>query len=159
MLCHQPPGARSALVPVLARCCALPVAAVRDGERLRAGRVVVIPPGRHLLVTVEGRVALLETGGPPPSRPSADLLFTSLALVAAERSVAVVLSGAGHDGATGASALHTFGGVVVAADPVGSPVPSMPAAAIARDAAVAYVTPVADIAALLVALVARVGAR
>jgi two-component system, chemotaxis family, protein-glutamate methylesterase/glutaminase len=88
----------------------------------------------------------------PPSRPSADLLLTTPAIAAGPRAIAVVLS-AGHDGATGASAIHAFGGTVVASDEASWSSFGMPRAAIARDDVVDHVVALKDVAALLVSLV------
>src|SRR3954463_10861205 len=93
------------------------------------------------------------SGVAPPSRPSADLLLTTLAIAAGPRAIGVVLSGGGHDGATGASAIHAFGGTVLATDEASSSSFSMPQAAIARDDAVDHVVALDGIAALLKSLV------
>jgi two-component system, chemotaxis family, protein-glutamate methylesterase/glutaminase len=152
VLQHQAPDKRSYLPDILARDCALPVSAARHGADLRAGTVVVVPPGKHALVTTGNQIALISANYPPPYRPSADLLLTSLALVAARRTIAVILSGGGSDGATGAVALHDFGGTVIAADKASSAHFGMPAAAISSDDAVDYVRPAGDIPALLISL-------
>jgi two-component system, chemotaxis family, protein-glutamate methylesterase/glutaminase len=60
---------------------------------------------------------------------------------------------AGHDGATGASAIHAFGGTVVASDEASWSSFGMPRAAIARDDVVDHVVALKDVAALLVSLV------
>jgi two-component system chemotaxis response regulator CheB len=153
VLIHQAPDRASELVELLGRCSALPVVAAENGGVLRAGRVIVAPPGKHLLVTPAMCCALIASGAAPPSRPSADLLLTTLALAAGTRAIAVVLSGGGHDGATGATAIHAFGGTVVATDEVSSSSFAMPQAAIARDDAVDHVVALDDVAALLASLV------
>jgi two-component system chemotaxis response regulator CheB len=152
VLQHQPPDRPSYLAEILARNCALPVSAARHGAVLRAGTVAVIPPGKHALVTIGSRLALISTDHSLPYRPSADLLLTSLALVAARRTIAVILSGGGSDGATGAVAVHDFGGTVIAADKASSAYFGMAEAAIGRDDAVDHVLPVGEIPALLISL-------
>jgi two-component system chemotaxis response regulator CheB len=152
VLQHQAPERKSRLAPILATRCRLPVHVAEDGTQLRPGEVVVVPPGKHALLTVENRVALIDSDGTPPYRPSADLLLTSLALVAARRTIAVILSGGGHDGATGATAIHEFGGIVLASDKESSQHFAMPEAAIARDDVVDYVLRVDDIADCLASL-------
>jgi two-component system chemotaxis response regulator CheB len=153
VLIHQAPDRASDLVELLGRCSRLPVVAAEDAGALRGGQVTVAPPGKHLLVTPAMRCALIASGAAPPSRPSADLLLTTLAIAAGPRAITAVLSGGGHDGATGASAIHAFGGTVVATDEASSSSFSMPQAAIARDDAVDHVVPLDDVAALLASLV------
>ena len=150
VLLHQAPDRVSRIAEILDRRCNLPVTAAADGDVLRAGRVLVAPSGKHLLVTHDERVALIVSDVFPPSRPSADLLLTTLATACRERAVAVVLSGNGHDGATGAVAVHDFGGTVIASDEATSEVFAMPDAAIARDHAVDFILPLDQIAARLV---------
>jgi two-component system chemotaxis response regulator CheB len=153
VLQHQPPGRPSALAEILGRHCVLPVAPVSDRVPLRRGTVLVVPPGKHALATVDGTISLIASDGAPPYRPSADLLLTTLAVVAGRRTVAVILSGDGKDGATGATAIHDFGGVVIASDRASSKHFDMPEAAIGRDDAVDHVVPVDEIGSLLEAIV------
>ncbi|OJF14992.1 chemotaxis protein CheB [Couchioplanes caeruleus] len=154
VLRHQDPRGRSLLAPLLRGRTTLQVDTARDGERISAGRVFVAPAGRHTLITPDGRIALIVSGDRPPYRPSADLLFTSMALSAGRRSIAVVLSGHGNDGATGATAVHRCGGMVVASDKATSTVFAMPCATIERGGIVDHVVPVDDIAPLLTTIVA-----
>lgn len=151
VLQHHSPDTVSALAEILDRRTALPVSWVRDGAALIPGRVMVAPPGSHTLVTGHRTTALIPSGERPPYRPSADLLLTSLALSAGSQAIAVVLSGRGIDGATGATAVHHFGGQVIASDAATSTVFAMPEATINRDEIIDHVLAVDDIAALLVA--------
>lgn len=154
VLIHQAPDRTSRLVELLGRRSALPVAAAEHGARLEVGRVVVAPPGSHLLITPGPRTALIMSGAAPPSRPSADLLLTTLAITAGSRAVAAVLSGSGHDGATGATAIHIFGGTVLATDEASSSWFAMPEATIERDHAIDHIVALDDVAGLLGSLVA-----
>ncbi|MDP9239964.1 MAG: chemotaxis protein CheB [Actinomycetota bacterium] len=155
VLQHHSPDHVSHLRDVLSQRTSLPVTDATDGELLTASAVFIAPSGHHLLVASGNRVALIPSGSYPPNRPSADLLLTSLALTAGSRTIAVVLSGGGTDGATGATAVHHLGGLVIAADAASSAEPEMPAASIARDHAVDHVMDVDKIAAVLTNLVAE----
>jgi two-component system chemotaxis response regulator CheB len=155
VLQHVAPGHRSLLAALLARRCRLPVHDALDGQQLVDGRVYVVPPGKHALVTASGAVSLIDTDSTPRYRPSADLLLSSLATGMGSRTIAVVLSGGGSDGATGALAVHALGGTVIAADEASSAHFAMPAAAIARDDAVDLVLPVDAIPAALLSLLTR----
>jgi len=146
---HLQPDHVSELPAILQRNTALEVLFARDGERLTPGRVVVAPPGRHTLIGPDGSLVLIPSGAVPPYRPSADLLLTTLAVAAGPRAIAVVLSGQGNDGATGASAVHRFGGIVIASSEVTSARTSMPLATIRRDDTVDHVVALDEIATLL----------
>jgi two-component system chemotaxis response regulator CheB len=153
VLQHQSPEAHSRLASILQTRTALPVLVAREGDRLLAGRVLVAPTAFHTLITPDRRIALIASGDPPPYRPSADLLLTTLALAVGRCAVAVVLSGHGNDGATGATAVHRFGGVVIAGDEATSAAFGMPSATIDRADVIDHVVPVDDIGALVMTLV------
>lgn len=152
VLIHQDPGRENALVPLLQRGSALRVTAAEDGTRLEPGTITVAPPGKHLLVTPGPALALIASGATPPSRPSADLLLCTLATACGPRATAVVLSGGGHDGATGATAIHHFGGTVLASDQATSTHFAMPQATIERENAVDQIVPLNDIAGVLTSI-------
>lgn len=149
VLRHQAPRPHDLLAPILRKHTALAVDTATDGMPLTPGHVLVAPPSHHTLVAPDDCVALIPSGDRPPYRPSADLLLTSMALCLGRRAVAVVLSGYGNDGATGATAVHRFGGTVIASDEATSAVFAMPSAAIRRDEIVDHVVPVLEIAGLL----------
>ncbi|MCA1553078.1 MAG: chemotaxis protein CheB, partial [Chloroflexi bacterium] len=70
----------------------------------------------------------------------------------------VVLTGTGHDGASGVRAIKEHGGLVIAQNEVTSAAFGMPGAAIATDL-VDFVLPLDQIAGKLIALVQSQGAR
>jgi two-component system, chemotaxis family, protein-glutamate methylesterase/glutaminase len=155
VLIHQAPERVNQLVHILGRDCRLPVTAAKHDAPLPASSVLIAPPGQHLLIAPGLRTLLVLSGAAPPSRPSADLLLATLATAAGRRAVAVVLSGGGHDGATGATAVHVCGGTVVATDEASSSSFSMPSATIERDGAVDHVVALDGVAGLLLSLVAQ----
>ena len=152
---HLRPEGESVLPHLLAARTALRVCKATDGLPLVEGTVLVAPAGKHLLFTADHTAALINSGGFPPSRPSADLLLTSLALAVGSRLVAVVLTGKGNDAATGMAAVHRFGGTVIACDEGSSRYFDMPAATIALEHVVDFVLPLQDIPVRLVDLVRR----
>jgi two-component system chemotaxis response regulator CheB len=157
VLIHQEPDRENKLVQMLAARSRMPVDAARDDTPLRAGSVVVSPPGKHVLITAGPMVRLIASGAAPPSRPSADLLLATLATVCGPLATAVVLSGGGHDGATGATAVHQFGGTVLASSELTSQYFSMPQATIECDSVVDKIVPLGEIAAVLVSGAAHAG--
>jgi two-component system chemotaxis response regulator CheB len=156
---HTSPDHVSRLPTLLAKVSQLPVVQATDGVALQPKHVFVAPAGYHTLVTPAGRLSLVVSGLYPPSRPSADLLLTTLALAFGSCAVAVVMTGSGHDGATGATAIHKFGGVVLTTDAATSENFAMPAATITRDEIVPAVVPVTGVAAALEEIVASMAVR
>jgi two-component system chemotaxis response regulator CheB len=127
---HADPSRESRLATLLDRAGPLPVADARDGETLVPGRVHVAPSGSHTLITTDRTVVLMRSGQMPPNRPSADLLLVSLAVAVGPAAIAVVLTGLGHDGTAGATAVKRLGGTLLASTAATSQESSMPAAAI-----------------------------
>jgi two-component system, chemotaxis family, protein-glutamate methylesterase/glutaminase len=128
---HQAPTRPAdILAEILQARTALAVRATRDGDRLRPGLVLVTPPATHMIVTPSTVLGLIDTGEPPPSRPSADLLLATLAVTCGPRALAVVLTGRGHDAQAGIRAVHRCGGTVLAQDEAASEQFGMPGAAI-----------------------------
>ncbi|MFG1928585.1 chemotaxis protein CheB [Cryptosporangium sp. NPDC048952] len=152
ILQHTSPEYDSHLAEILDQRTALPVRAATDGQPILAGQVFVAPSGRHLLVTPQRTLALIPSGRFPPSRPSADLLLTTLAMAVGPQVIAVVLTGGGQDGATGATAVHHRGGLVLASDEATSQYFAMPQATISRDNAIGLVLPVDEIGHRLIEL-------
>jgi two-component system chemotaxis response regulator CheB len=148
---HVDPRHRSLLVDILARRSRLPVEHVDDGTTMVPGTVYVAPPGSHVLVNADGTLSLSHAELVNFVRPSADLLFESAAASFTDKVIAVVLTGTGEDGASGALAVHKMGGTVLAQDQGSSEFFGMPRAAIATGA-VDFVLPLEEIAAALVTL-------
>jgi len=121
----------SRLAQVLQRSTTLPVTEAAAGERPEAGHVYVAPPDRHLVVAPDGRLELTEAPPEHFSRPSADPLFASLAAFSGAGAVAVVLSGMGVDGASGAAQVARRGGTVLVQDAASAGYYGMPGAALA----------------------------
>jgi two-component system, chemotaxis family, protein-glutamate methylesterase/glutaminase len=136
---------------ILARQTSLPVAMGRQGDRIRAGHAYIAEPGRHMLVDTTLNLKLSLAARVRFVRPSADVLFESVARHFGNRSIAVVLTGTGSDGAAGALAIHNAGGVVIAQDENTSQHFGMPGATI-KTAHVDHVLPLQSIAAHLTGL-------
>jgi two-component system, chemotaxis family, protein-glutamate methylesterase/glutaminase len=128
------------------------VSFARDGESLAgvAGRIVMAPPDRHLVVE-HGRLRLTRDGERHSCRPSIDVLFESLARDRAQGVVACLLTGMGRDGASGMLAIRNAGGLTIAQDEASSVVFGMPREAALLGAA-ARVLPLAQIGPALAAL-------
>jgi two-component system chemotaxis response regulator CheB len=147
---HRQPGARELLAGLLDAHTALDVRDARDHDALLAGRVLVAPADRHLLVEGD-HVELSSEPEVRHSRPSIDVLFESAARTHGRGTVGVVLTGANDDGARGLQAVRAGGGHAIVQDPAGAEASRMPAAALAR-AGTDDLLALADVAPRIVAL-------
>lgn len=149
---HLDPRHRSLLAQILGRRTALPVVEAVDGDRLEPGQVHVAPPDRHLLVNRDGTMSLAQSELVNFTRPSADLLFESVAASYGSRAIALVLTGSGQDGSMGVKAVKQRGGTVVVQDEKSSEFFGMPSAAV-RTGAVDFVLSLEEIPLALQTLV------
>jgi len=150
---HLDPRHRSLMPQIIGRRSRLPVLAAADGAELEPGHIYLAPPDRHLLVNGDGTISLTETELVNFVRPSADLLFESVAAAYGERAIAVVLTGTGHDGSIGVTAIKKRHGTVIAQDEASSQFFGMPSAAI-KTGAVDFVLSLDEMPLALVTLVA-----
>jgi two-component system chemotaxis response regulator CheB len=149
---HLDPRHRSLMAEILGRATQLNVKEAADGDPLQAATAFVAPPNRHLLVNPDRTLSLAQTELVHFVRPSADLLFESVAASFRERAIAVVLSGSGVDGAMGVRGIKKTGGTVIVQDPPSSEFRGMPDAAL-ETGLVDFVLPLPQIAPALVTLV------
>ncbi len=136
--------------------CALKVCEAHEGQELLAGHAYVAPGSHHLMVVSEGsRLCCLLSDGPPVNRhrPSADVLFRSVAQSVGPKALGVILTGMGGDGAQGLLEMREAGAGTLAQDEGTSVVWGMPKEAV-RIGAVDRVLPLDRIAAELMALIA-----
>jgi two-component system chemotaxis response regulator CheB len=127
---HLDPRHRSLMAEILRRRTPLEVLQAAEGDMIRPGTVHIAPPDRHLLVNGDGTLSLTQSELVHFVRPSADLLFESVAASYKERAIAVVLTGTGSDGSLGIGAIKKMGGMVIAQDQESAEFFGMPAAAI-----------------------------
>ena len=149
---HLDPRHRSLMAEILNRRTQLTVQEADKDDHLRAGVALVAPPNRHLLVNGDGSLSLTQTELVHFVRPSADLLFESVAAGYRERAIAVVLSGSGSDGSMGVRAIKKMGGTVIAQDEETSEYFGMPGAAV-NTGCVDFILPLDEIAPALMTLV------
>jgi two-component system chemotaxis response regulator CheB len=142
---HMSRGFLEGLVRWLDDEIELEVRKAEEGYLLEAGVVLVAPGDQHMMVTEEGTIRLSKSLPVNGHRPSAELLFESLATHYGTRGAGVILTGMGSDGAMGLKNLRARGGRTIAQDEQTSIIFGMPRAAIELDAA-ELVLPLDDIA-------------
>lgn len=126
---HMPPMFTRLLAERLSMRCPLAVHEAAGGEILRPG-TAWIAPGDHHMVLEQGPAGLeLRLNQEPPEnscRPSADVLLRSVATACGENTIALVLTGMGHDGLNGCRWIKERHGRVLAQDQETSVVWGMP---------------------------------
>lgn len=132
---HMPEGFTEMFARRLDECCALEVHEARSGDLLIAGRVLICPGNRHIMVRrmPRGDMVVLSDGPPVNGhRPSADVLFHSVAQEFGLTAVGVLMTGMGEDGAEGLGAIKSAGGMTIAQSEESCVVSGMPRAAILK---------------------------
>jgi two-component system chemotaxis response regulator CheB len=132
---HMPEGFTEMFARRLDECCALDVHEAKSGDLLLAGRVLICPGNRHMMVRrmPRGDMAVLSDGPPVNGhRPSVDVMFHSVAQEFALTAVGVLMTGMGEDGAEGLGAIKAAGGMTVAQSEDTCVVSGMPRAAILK---------------------------
>jgi two-component system, chemotaxis family, protein-glutamate methylesterase/glutaminase len=130
---HMPATFTAILAEHLTRACAKPVHEAVDGEPVLAGRIYLAPGGRHMTVARRDGAAVIALDGGAPvhfCKPAVDPLFASAAAVWGSWNLALILTGMGSDGTTGAAEVVKAGGSVIAQDEASSVVWGMPGHAV-----------------------------
>lgn len=132
---HMPEGFTEMFAKRLDDLSALNVHEAKSGDLLLAGRALVCPGNRHMMVRrmPRGDMVVLSDGAPVNGhRPSVDVLFHSVAREIGANAIGVIMTGMGEDGAEGLGAIQAAGGLTVAQSEDSCVVGGMPRAAIAK---------------------------
>lgn len=145
---HIPGTFSGPLAKKLDSCSAMQVKEAEHGETILQGHAYLAPGDRHLSVERKGSRFVCALSDDEPvnrHRPSVDVLFNSVAECAAKKSIGVILTGMGQDGAKGLLQLRTSGSPTIAQDEESSIVWGMPGSAVALEAA-DYILPLDKVA-------------
>lgn len=140
---HMSPGFVERWAERLDPLCWLKVKEAEDGERFVRGTVYLAPIGRHLRFKGRGRDARIRLDADFADAffcPSIDYMLSSAAEAFGSRSLGVLLTGLGSDGALGMLALRRAGGYTLIQSPDSATAPSMPTQAADLGAAVESVS-------------------
>lgn len=154
---HIPREGPSLLAEILGRRSKLRAKSAEHGERYEAGTIYVAPPDHHVLMS-DGTFILSKGPRENGSRPAADPLFRSAALLFGQNAIGVVLSGNLDDGTAGLIAVKRAGGTAIVQNPDEAMYPSMPQSAL-RDVTVDHCLRIADMPRELVRLVSEAASR
>jgi two-component system chemotaxis response regulator CheB len=127
---HMPDGFTGALAEQLSEASGFAVREAQAGDLAAPGSALLAPGGTHLLLDRTGRVQLRADPPVHGVRPAADPTLVSAAQSFGARSIGVVMTGMGRDGAKGLAAVKASGGTTLAQDKATSLVYGMPKAAV-----------------------------
>lgn len=126
---HMPAGFTKEFAKGLDRISALDVKEAEEGDLLKPGRVLIAPGDRHVTVerkSLGGVVHLENSDLVSGHKPSADVLFESVAKNYGKNSLAVIMTGMGKDGAKKIGEVYRAGGYTLGQNQESSIVYGMP---------------------------------
>jgi two-component system chemotaxis response regulator CheB len=147
---HMPAGFTGSLAARLDKMSPLRVREAVLGDELEPGTALVAPGGSHLRLDGERQARLTDDAPVGGLRPRADLTIADVAAAWGERTLLVVLTGMGRDGAQGARAVRAAGGRVICEAAESCTVYGMPRAVI-EDGLADLVLPLGELAEAIVA--------
>lgn len=108
---HMPAGFTETLAERLNNISGLKIKEAEDGDRLQAGHGLLAPGDFHLEINAQGKVKLNQKDKLHGVRPCVDYMMESIAEnYSGDRLLGIILTGMGHDGAKGMSAIVNKGG-------------------------------------------------
>jgi len=142
---HMPAAFTTQYAAQLEEFTGISVKEAAANDVLQPGTLYICPGGQHLRVSPTARIQLDSTTGRLNGYlPNIDVTLESVAAFAGPMAIAAILTGMGNDGANGAKAIKSAGGIVLAQDEATSVIFGMPAEAI-KTGAVEQVLPIDDI--------------
>ncbi|AFM22791.1 chemotaxis-specific protein-glutamate methyltransferase CheB [Desulfomonile tiedjei] len=132
---HISPGFTHGFVDWLNRTATLQARLADDGERIIPGNIYVAPDGHQMKVDAGGRIILTTEEAENGIRPSISYLFRSVAHAFGAKSMGILLTGMGRDGADELKTMRDKGALTIAQDKESSIVYGMPMEAVRLGAA------------------------
>ena len=130
---HMPPGFTKSLSERLNSLSALTVKEAQNNDVIRNGTAFIAPGDYHMTLEREGNTTVVKLDQKPPiggHRPAVDPMMESVAKIYGQRAIGVILTGMGHDGSKGITAIKKQQGYTIAEDQSTSVVFGMPKSAI-----------------------------
>ncbi len=130
---HMPELFTRAFAKRLDSLCSITVKEGNNGDSLTQGQAIIAPGNYHMRLRRSGAMYYIETNQDEPvnhQRPSVDILFDTVAKYAGENAIGVIMTGMGHDGASGLLKMKESGAKTIAQDEDSCVVFGMPKEAI-----------------------------
>ena len=126
---HMPAGFTAEFANRLNSICPLEVKEAQDGDILKPGRILIAPGNYHIYVERKKLAVVVRLSDGPQRnghRPSADVLFESVAAVYQNNALGVIMTGMGNDGAVQLAEMRRQGAWTLGQDEESSVVYGMP---------------------------------
>jgi two-component system chemotaxis response regulator CheB len=126
---HMPAGFTNEFAKSLDRVCPLEVKEAEEGDLIKPGRILVAQGNKHLEVERKSLASIVHLSDDPlvsGHRPSADVLFASVAKAYSNHALGVIMTGMGKDGAEQLGAIYREGGLTLGQDEATAVVYGMP---------------------------------
>jgi len=126
---HMPAGFTNEFAKSLDRVCPMEVKEAEDGDAVQAGRILIAQGNFHMEVERQGFNSVVRLSSTPlvsGHRPSADVLFASVAMIYQNHALGVIMTGMGRDGAQHLGTIYREGGITLGQDEESSVVYGMP---------------------------------
>lgn len=126
---HMPAGFTKEFANSLNKICALEVKEAEDGDRIENGHVYIAPGNYHIVVERQNFGSVIRLSQEPQRnghRPSADVLFESVAKIYGNCALGVIMTGMGKDGAVELAEMRKQGAWTLGQDEKSSIVYGMP---------------------------------
>ena len=126
---HMPPGFTREFAISLDKICPLDVKEAEEGDEVIPGRILIAQGDRHLEAVRDGTRVIVNLSKSPQvsgHRPSADVLFASVAVVYMNHALGVIMTGMGKDGAQQLGNIYREGGLTIGQDENSAVVYGMP---------------------------------
>jgi len=126
---HMPAGFTNEFAKSLDRICPLNVKEAEDGDAIIPGRILIAQGNKHLEVEKKVGSAFARLSDAPlvsGHRPSADVLFASVAMGYSNHALGVIMTGMGRDGAQQLGTIFREGGITLGQDEASAVVYGMP---------------------------------
>ncbi|MBQ6029365.1 MAG: chemotaxis-specific protein-glutamate methyltransferase CheB, partial [Treponema sp.] len=126
---HMPKGFTKAFAESLDKICPLSVKEAEDGEKIMPSTVYIAPGDNHITVAENGPERVIRLTHDPQRnghRPSADVMFESVAKIYKNHALGVIMTGMGRDGAAELAELRKQGSWTLGQDEESSIVYGMP---------------------------------
>ncbi len=127
---HMPPLFTRSLANRLNSLSAINVKEAEHMELLQNGWAYVAPGGFQMAINKQGRIVISEEPRNMLFKPSADVMFKSIAEVFGSHTVGIIMTGMGNDGTDGLRLVSEKGGYVIAQSPETCVVAGMPGSVI-----------------------------